>query len=67
MKLGFSRLEKIECINKMVLSRMPKSLGRQKGHWKDDIKMNNKEIRALFRITSLGLHESSSYYNTVFI
>ena len=28
--------------------------------WKNDIKMNSKEIRALVRIISLGVHESSS-------
>jgi hypothetical protein len=30
-----------------VLSRIPKSLGRPNGRWKDDIKINSKEIRAL--------------------
>ena len=60
MKLGFSYLEKIECINNTVLSRIPKSLGRPNGKWKDDIEMNSKEIRALVRIISLGLHEASS-------
>ena len=44
-KLGFSHLKKIECTNKTVLSRIPKSLGRINGRWKDDIKMNSKEIR----------------------
>ena len=60
MKFGFSHLEKIECINNTVLNRIPKSLGRQNGRWKDDIKMNSKDIGAFVRIINLGLHEVSS-------
>jgi hypothetical protein len=59
-KLDFALLEKIGCINNTVLSRIPKSLGRPYGIWKDGMKMNSEEIRALVRINSLGLHESSS-------
>jgi len=60
MKLGYSHLQKIGCINNTVLRRIPKSLGRPYGIWKDGMKMNSEEIRALVRINSLGLHESSS-------